>query len=644
MRAVGAAERGYAPIEDYGAIGNLRTVALISRYGSVDWCCLPQLDAGSVFGAILDHRRGGRWRVGPAGPWRRADQRYVEMTNVLETVWDDGGARLTVTDFMPLSGSISGRCDAPTSPAIYRVLRCEGGTSDVAVEWSPRFDYARAATSIDMGSNLVTADSGAERVQLEGLPAGAVIDHGDDGGPVLRSHFTMQDGDVIPLLTWYGGDAPIDGVAGWRGALDRTLRAWRDWVENGGTEHSSSFAGPWQPLVDRSGLALKLLTFPSTGAIAAAPTTSLPEHIGGVRNWDYRYTWIRDASFTAQALVAIGHRKEAVDFLEWAEEVTMQGQDADGRLGLMYTLDGESSIPEIELDHLEGYRESRPVRIGNKAAEQFQLDIYGELLDAAYEMSRLGVAIDDRLWRFLTSVTDQACARWSEPDYGIWEVRSEAQHFVYSKLMVYVAIDRALRLARRFRLPADTERWFRTREQVRESILQNGYDTTRGSFVQAYGSSALDAANLHIPLVGFLPPEDPRVQSMINLSLRELTENGLVFRYRTSDADDGLPGHEGAFGLTTFWMVDALALSGRVDEAWEMFEGMGRRANHLGLYSEELDPLSGEFLGNFPQGFTHIGFINSAVYLAHAEGRPLAAPPPLGTAEEKTEQAEYELL
>jgi GH15 family glucan-1,4-alpha-glucosidase len=392
--------------------------------------------------------------------------------------------------------------------------------------------------------------------------------------------------------------------------------------------------------VDRSGLALKLLTYPRTGAIAAAATTSLPEDIGGVRNWDYRYTWIRDASFTGQAFVALGHRKEAIDFLKWAEDVTRRDHEEGGKLHLMYTLDGKSEIPERELDHLEGYRESRPVRIGNGAAGQFQLDIYGELLDAAWEMARLGVEIDEELWRFLTSVADQACAQWNRPDYGIWEIRTQPRHFVYSKLMVYVALDRALRLADRFGLPADRERWTTTRDAVRKTILERGYNEERGAFVQAFGTTALDAANLLIPLMGFLPADDPRVQSTIDLYLEELTENGLVYRYRTDDeeADDGLEGHEGAFGLTTFWMVDALALSGRLDEACEMFEGLARRANHVGLYSEEFDPRSGAFLGNFPQAFTHIGFINSAIYIAHAEGKDIPSPAPLGTREERAER------
>jgi GH15 family glucan-1,4-alpha-glucosidase len=635
---------GYTPIEDYAAVGNLRTAALVSRYGAVDWCCMPQLDSPSVFAAILDHRRGGRFRVGPAGNWRRGEQRYQPETNVLETWWDTDGGRLTVIDFMPLRGAIVPGEDPAAAPALYRVIRCAGAACDVEIEWAPRFDYARATPELALTADGAVAHAGDESLRLLGLADGAEIVAAADGQPSLKLRLTMRDGDTLPLLMHYGADDGGCAPADWQRACETTADAWRGWLSARDQGERCSFAGPWQPLVDRSGLALKLLTYPRTGAIAAAATTSLPEDIGGVRNWDYRYTWIRDASFTAQALVALGHSDEAIGFLQWAEDVTRRDEAAGGKLHLMYTLDGVSDIPERELDHLEGYCGSRPVRIGNKAAGQFQLDIYGELLDAAWEMARLGVSIDGDLWKFLSHVADQACARWTKPDYGIWEVRSEPRHFVYSKLMVHVALDRALRLADRFGLPADRERWKKTRDAVRSTILERGYDEERGAFVQSFGDTALDAANLHIPLVGFLPVDDPRVQSTIDLYLEELTENGVVYRYRTGEGgvDDGLPGEEGAFGLTTFWMVDALALSGRLDEANEMFEGAARRANHVGLYSEEFDPRSGAFLGNFPQAFTHIGFINSTVYLAHAEGRPVPAPAPIGSPEERQEREDSE--
>jgi pentatricopeptide repeat protein len=630
----------YPPIEDYGAIGNLRTVALVSRYGSIDWCCLPQLDGPSVFAAILDHARGGRFLCAPAGEASRGEQRYIDGTNVLETAWDTGSGRLTVTDFMPLRGSIIGTGDPPTAPHVHRVLRCPAGECEVCVEWAPRFDYARATVAITAADGQVTAEGGGERLVLLGLPVEPHIEDGDHG-PLARAKFTLRAGESVALVTCHGPAGDTAAPGDWEAVLEHTCAAWREWESSRENPELCDFAGRWQPLLDRSGFALKLLTYPRTGAIAAAATTSLPEHIGGVRNWDYRYTWIRDASFTADALVALGHRCEAIAFLEWAERFSMRA-DGTGDLSLMYTLDGDPEIPEEELPHLAGYRNSTPVRIGNKASQQFQLDIFGELLDAAHELVRLGADVDDELWEFLTHVADQACARWQEKDFGIWEVRSEARHFVHSKLMVWVALDRALRLSRRLGRSGNVDAWRASRDAVRASILENGWDPERGAFVQSYGSRALDAANLLIPVVGFLPAGDPRVQSTIDRTLEELTENGLVFRYRAEDADDGLPGHEGAFGLTTFWMIDALALSGRLDEARTMFDGMARRANHVGLYSEELDPRSGRFLGNFPQAFTHIGLINSAIYIAHAEGRAIPSPPPPGTPEARRDNGDEE--
>jgi len=631
--------RGYSPIEDYGVIGNLRTVVLVSRRGSIDWCCMPRLDSGSVFAALLDHGRGGRFRVGPAGGEARGDQRYLPDTNVLETWWHAGGARLSVTDFMPIDDVGPENGEAPS--ALFRILRCAGGDSDVEVEWSPRMDYARADVHIEGGERAYHAWGGGERLTLEGLPAGARLVEDAEGRPVVRATFTLKDGEALPLLCWHGdGPAPVR-LGAWQELLRRTARAWRDWRARRDDGQPSDFAGEWQPLVDRSGLACKLLTYPATGAIAAAATTSLPEEIGGVRNWDYRYSWIRDASFTAQAFVALGHRREAVQFLEWAENVAMRDEEAgegEGELHLMYTLDGEVGITEEELGHLEGYRGSAPVRIGNKASEQFQLDIYGELLAAAHELARLGIETEALQWKFLAFLADEACRRWQEPDYGIWEVRSGKQHFVHSKVMVYVALDRAIRLAESFDLPGDTDRWRRTCKAVHDAVLEHGWNESRGAFVQTYGGEALDASNLVLPIVGFLPAEDPRIQSTIDRVLEELTENGLVYRYRSDEVDDGLPGHEGAFGLATFWMIDALALSGRLDEAHEMFEGIARRANHLGLYSEEIDPQSGLFLGNFPQAFTHLGLINSALYIADAEGTATLTPPPLGSPSERRER------
>jgi GH15 family glucan-1,4-alpha-glucosidase len=618
---------GYLPIEHYGAIGNLRTVALVGLDGSIDWCCLPELDRPSVFAAILDSQRGGRFRVAPAGRWR-SEQRYLEGTNVLETLFQVEGGSLSVTDFMPLRGSILGAGHPLTAPEIHRLLSCEAGEVEVEVEWSPRFDYARTAPQILPAQGGYLAQSGAERLTLGGLPPSTTTIAEDMGGAVLRARFRLSAGERMALVTCYGAADAQGSSEECTAALARTVSAWREWAHHCERPEECAFGGPWHPQVIRSGLALKLLTHPDSGAIAAAATTSLPEDIGGVRNWDYRFTWIRDAAFTGQALFALGHRAEAIDFLNWAHRVSMSRGDRPFGLQIMYGLHGETELPESELEHLEGHRGSRPVRIGNGAAKQVQLDIYGELLGSAYELVRLGGRLDPPLMAFLSRVADRACDAWREPDYGIWEVRGGPRHFVYSKVMVWVALDRAVRMAERWGLPGRVGMWRRNRDAVRRAILSEGYDRRVGAFVQSFGSQALDASNLLIPIVGFLPFDDPRVQGTINRTLERLTENGLVYRYR---ADDGLPGREGAFALTTFWMVDALALSGRVEEAHGMFERVAAHANHVGLFSEEFDPRTGAFLGNFPQAFSHIGFINSALYLARAQGRQARAPAPVGS-------------
>jgi GH15 family glucan-1,4-alpha-glucosidase len=616
----------YTPIENYGAIGNLRSVALVSVDGSIDWCCLPELDSPSVFAAILDHNKGGRFRIAPSGRYR-SQQRYVEGTNVLETLFETDGGRVTLIDFMPLRGSIIGSGTPPTTPQIHRILRCEENAVDVAIEWSPQADYARARMQIVPVEGGFQATWGTESLTL-GLARPVSTEIVDsETCPVLRARMHLRAGESTALVTRYGSSEARCDLAGCRAALDDTVAAWREWVHHCERPESCVFGGRWHDQVVRSGLALKLLVHPDTGAIAAAPTTSLPEEIGGVRNWDYRFTWIRDAAFTGQALFALGHRAEALDFLTWAEHVSMAEGDAF-KLQIMYGLHGETELPERVLEHLEGYRGSRPVRIGNGAAKQRQLDVYGELLSSAFELIRLGGALSPELMSFLSKVADQACAAWREPDYGIWEVRGGPRHFVYSKVMVCLALDRAILLAERYGMPGNVVMWRRERDAVHRVVLTEGFDESVGAFVQSFGSKALDASNLLIPIVGFLPFDDPRVQGTIDRTLERLTDNGVVYRYLT---DDGLPGGEGAFLLTTFWMVDALVLSGRLEEAREMFEGAAGRANHLGLYAEEFDPRLGTFLGNFPQAFSHIGFINSALYLAHAEGRP--APAPVGSRE-----------
>ena len=432
----------------------------------------------------------------------------------------------------------------------------------------------------------------------------------DKLGSVMRARVRLVSGQTMALVMRYGSTDAGHSLEDACRRLRETIATWRDWVTI--TSSDRWWAGESTPQVIRSELVLKLLTHPTTGAIAAAATTSLPESIGGVRNWDYRFTWIRDAAFTVQALMAVGHRAEALDFLAFAERAAMSRDDVWG-LRIMYGLRDETQLHERELTHLSGYRNSRPVRIGNAAARQRQHDIYGELIGSAYQFVTAGGMLEPDLLSFLSRVADQASVVWPEPDEGIWEIRREPQHYVYSKVMVWVALDRAIRMAMRSSLRGNVGRWTRERDAVHRNVLEHGYDPELGAFVQAYGGRALDASNLLIPMMEFLPSDDPRVERTVDLTLERLTDRGMVYRYLTND---GLPGSEGAFGLCTYWLVDALALRGRLDEAWELFDGMRGRANHLGLYAEEINPQSGEFLGNYPQAFTHIGLIISVLYLA----------------------------
>jgi GH15 family glucan-1,4-alpha-glucosidase len=620
---------GYQPIADYGAIGNLSTLALVGRDGSIDWCCLPAFDSPSIFAAILDHARGGRFRVAPVGGGR-GDQRYLDATNVLETTFQARDGRLIVTDFMPLGGDLDGRVEPVTGPEIHRVVRVEGTAMEVEVEWSPRPDYGRAPVRIERVETGFLASAGDQRFWLRGVPGGADIE--DDGtGPLVRGRFEVEPAEPLVLGTGLGSPNaryPAERMP----SLEETAESWRRWALKAEAE-DRSWAEPYGDLVLRSELALKLLSYGATGAIIAAGTTSLPEEIGGQRNYDYRFAWIRDASLTVQALHAMGHGAEAKAFIEWAEHVAEEQGDGGTEIRIMYGVRGETELDEQELDHLEGYRRSRPVKIGNKAAEQRQLDILGELLDGAYELVREGHELPDEIRDFLVAIADAACDAVGLPDDGIWEMRSGARIYTYSQVMLWVGLDRAIQLADRGILPdASAGRWRESRDRVRALVLDEGWSADVGAFVQAFDSTELDASSLLFPLHEFLPFDDPRVRATIARTLEHLTEDGLVYRYRM---DDGMPGEEGAFVLCSFWLVDALALSGRVEEARELFERLAGRANHLGLYSEQIDPRSGAFLGNFPQAFSHLGLVNSAIYLAHAEGRESPVPAPVGTPEHR---------
>lgn len=627
---------GYLPIADYGVIGDLSSVALVGLNGSIDWCCLPELDSPSVFAAILDHRRGGRFQIRIERGIAR-EQHYLEGTNILETSLSGEHGRLRIIDFMPLGPATADGHGGERPPSeIHRLLCCDEGEVHLEVEWSPRFDYARASTRIERVPGGFVARAESASLSLGGIEDTDARIRADELGPVVAGRFRLRAGERRVLVSRFAANADCD--------LDRSLEAlretaawWRGWTHACDPSGECAFEGPLHDQISRSGLVLKLLTHRDSGAIAAAPTCSLPELIGGVRNWDYRYSWIRDSSFVAQALFALGHRREARGFLEWVEEVSWSTEERGYDLQIMYGLHGGRDLREIELDHLEGYRGSRPVRIGNAAAEHLQLDIFGEVIGAAYELVRMGGRLGGEMWGFLAAVADQACDRWKEPDQGIWEVRSPREQFVFSKVMVWVALDRAIRLAEQHGLPGRVSVWRRECAAIHRAVLEEGFDKRVGAFVRSFDSSALDASNLLLPILDFLPPEDPRVQGTIDRTMAELMENGMVRRYR---AEDGLPGGEGTFVLCTYWLVDALTVSGRLEEAGELFDSMTERRNHLGLLPEEIDSRTGQFLGNCPQAFSHAGFVNSALHIARAHGRPWPGPPPMGSREHRRENGD----
>ena len=622
----------YPAIEDHGAIGNLRTVGLVARDGTLDWLCLPHLDSPSVFASLLDARRGGRFRVAPPGGSRDGTQRYLEDTNVLETVFDGPGGRLVVTDFLPLAGTLDEPGETETEPAVHRLLYAEGGEVEVEVEWAPRFGYADQVPEVVRTEHGWLAWAGTRSLSLTGVGDEARVEQ-EGNGWVLRARLHLKGGEHRALVTRWGAEVVLVNVAEAQRRRDTTVEAWRAWVHKAAATGPRDWARPHQELVVRSELTLKLLTHADTGAIAAAATTSLPEEIGGVRNWDYRFAWIRDAGLAAQAMFAMGHRAEADAFINWAERAARQSGGSGRGLQILYGLHGEAHLEEQELPGLEGYRRSAPVRVGNGAADQLQLDIYGELISAAYEVLRLGGRLDRDILDFLPEVADQACSAWQQPDDGLWELRNGPFHFVYSKVMVWMGLERAERLVARGEIAGDAKRWATTRQAIAEEVLDQGFDPELGAFKQSYERSVLDASNLLLPMQEFLPFDDARVKQNLERTLDFLTEDGMVFRY---EADDGVAGGEGAFNLCTFWLVDALALSGRLDEAEQVFDRMAQSSNYLGLFSEQIDPSSGAFLGNFPQAFSHLGLINSSLYLAHAKGRELPIPSLIGSEEHRT--------
>jgi alpha,alpha-trehalase len=605
----------YKNLEAYGLIGNLETTAHVGNDGSIDWLCTPHLESPSVFGAILDFETGGSFSIRPPGS-HTGTQSYIERTNVLQTVFGTQTGEVRLTDFMPPLFDGTEPTNEPR--ALFRKVECTGGSADVEILFSPRFDYARVVPVFDTEGDTIVAQGGNQKLflcshrRLKMLPQG------------VRGSFTMQKGETVWLILSYDSHCSY-GAGECEDVLGRTIRYWRTWAHDCDTR-TCVFQGPWHDLVVRSGLTLKLLTHPATGAIAAAPTTSLPEEIGGVRNWDYRYAWIRDSSFTAQALYDLGHTSEALEYFHWFHRIC-ENKTHPSEIQIMYGLHGDTELPEEILGHLSGYRNSRPVRIGNGAAKQRQLDIYGELIEAYFETCRYEKGIPPESWSLLCRIIDYVCDIWDTPDYGIWEVRSEPKHFTHSKLMCWVAVDRGIRMAKYGGFKAPLDRWKKTRERIRSAILERGFNAKMNSFVQDFDSEFLDATALLIPLMEFLHVGDPRVQGTIEAIRNTLSHNGLIYRY---NGDDGLPGGEGSFLLCTFWLVDVLALSGRVDEAVELYEKILGYRSPLGLFAEEFDATEKIHLGNYPQGFSHIGLINSALYIGKAKGLTQIGPEPLG--------------
>ncbi|MDT3778644.1 glycoside hydrolase family 15 protein [Nitrospira sp. MA-1] len=593
----------YKNIGDYGIIGDLHTIALVGIDGSIDWCCLPRFDSPSIFGAILDHKIGGYFKIAPVTNGNTR-QMYLPETNILLTrfLQHDGVGELT--DFMPIESDEAGY--RPRRHQIIRMLSVVRGTVTFRLECTPAFNFGRNPHDIETRPKGIIFQSGDQSVGL----VSPIPLHTREN--FAYQEFTLHQGESLTFFLEYlevkNGDQLLSTPESGDEAFRNTSAFWQRWLAQ------CQYDGRWREVVHRSALALKLLTYAPTGAIVAAPTTSLPENIGGPRNWDYRYTWIRDAAFSIYGLLRLGFTVEASRFMDWLNARCCE-LNPDGSIQLMYGIDGRRDLTEEELPHLDGHRSSRPVRIGNGAASQLQMDMYGALMDAVYLYNKHGASISYDLWVNLCRLLDFVCNNWEQPDEGIWEVRGGRRHFVYSKVMCWVALDRGIRLADKRGFPGNRARWMEERDRIYREIMERGWNADVGAFVQSYDSEALDAANLIMPLVFFVSPTDPRMLSTIDRTLEQLALGSLVYRYENGKAaSDGLDSEEGTFSMCTFWLVEALTKAGRLTEARLIFEKMLSYANHLRLYAEEVSH-SGEQLGNFPQAFTHFALITAACNL-----------------------------
>ena len=591
----------YLPIAEHGLIGDLHTVALVGTDGTIDWYCCPRFDSPSVFGAILDADRGGVFRISPDCDDWSSKQLYLPDTNILITRFLTPDGVGEVQDFMPLGDGVA----VHRHRLIRRVLAVRGQMG-FAVDVAPRFDYARARHEVALTSHGALFRSPGLTLSLSTRCPLEIVNGGD-----VRARIAVRAGETATLVLdrVEPGDEPVAYAdADITAAFDATVAFWRGWLRR------SRYSGRWREMVHRSALTLKLLTYAPTGAIVAAPTTSLPEQVGGVRNWDYRYTWMRDAAFTLYALLRLGFTEEAGAFMNWLAGRFRYGRPRDRATADHVWHRRARGLPEEELTHLEGYMGSAPVRIGNGAATQLQLDIYGELMDSVYLCNKYGLPIYHDGWMELTRNLEWLMEHWDQPDEGIWETRGGRRNYTYSRLMSWVAVERAIRVARQRGLPADIPRWSAVRDRIYHQIMECGWNPARRAFVQHYDTDVLDASLLLMPLCKFVAPTDPRWISTLDAITAELVSDSLVYRYNVQATPDGLAGEEATFSMCSFWWVEALARAGRLDEARLAFEKMLTYANHVGLYSEEIGP-TGEQLGNFPQALTHLAQISAAYNL-----------------------------
>jgi GH15 family glucan-1,4-alpha-glucosidase len=627
----------YPLIADHGLIGDLQTSALVATDGSIDWFCAPRFDSGSVFGALLDQQLGGHCRLRPSVAGFTTKQLYLPDTAVLVTRFMTEAGVGEVVDFMPVAGTV-----ALPRHQIVRAVRCVRGTMTFSMDIAPRFDFGRDEHQTNVTDDGAVFEGSRTSMTVHVIREAAdervVHARADETGDV-HAEFTLDAGQLRGVVIETGTAGPIRQVrpAEARRLLDDTIDFWESWVGQ------STYTGRWREALNRSAITLKLMTYAPSGGLVAAPTTGLPEEIGGERNWDYRFTWIRDASFSVHALLEMGFKEEAAALGRWLRDRVDEqaGSDGSGPLKIMYRIDGSSELTEESLENWEGYRGSRPVRVGNGAADQLQLDIYGEAMDSVFFADQHGLQVGHHGWEQICKLLDWVTENWDQPEEGIWETRGGRQDFTYGRLMNWVALDRGIRLATDRGLPAPLNRWREERDAIYRQIMERGWSPTRKAFTQHYDTDVLDAALLRMPKVGFISPTDPMWTSTLEAMDGELVTDSLVYRYDPAASPDGLLGSEGTFSLCTFAYVDALARAGQLDKARVTFEKMLTYANHLGLYSEEI-ALTGEQLGNFPQAFTHLALIDAAITLNHqldlnppsASSRRPAIPAQRGVAEE----------